>query len=168
MDLDLLSCPACNGSLSKRDRDVECAQCGTVGVDRGGLVDFLHARDELGLANNGLWDLAEDRRIGLELIALFSTSTYSELKQHATSLRTDDLGFQKDPHARLIHGRLARRAQKRFDRRYQLVAKEVGRQHGHQIIHKIEARLNDLDLPPIPSGVAVEVGGGDGQYLLGF
>jgi SAM-dependent methyltransferase len=44
----------------------------------------------------------------------------------------------------------------------------VGVAHGDQILHKIETRLRDLNLPPAPKHLAVELAGGDGQYLPGF
>ena len=36
------------------------------------------------------------------------------------------------------------------------------------MLHKIETRLRDLGRSPMPAHLAIELGGGDGQYLLGF
>ncbi len=168
MNVDILACPACKSALQLMHGEWVCDSCGTVALQRQGIADFLYDTPEIRLANEGSWNLAQDQHIGLRLLELFDQHTYVELSEHARLLRTDADGFVSDPHARLLTGRLALRAQRRFARRYERVADEVGRGHGEQMLHKIETRLRDLGQSPMPAHLAIELGGGDGQYLLGF
>ncbi len=168
MNVDILACPACKSALQLMHGEWVCDSCGTVALQRQGIADFLYDTPEIRLANEGSWNLAQDQHIGLRLLELFDQHTYVELREHARLLRTDADGFVSDPHARLLTGRLALRAQRRFARRYERVADEVGRGHGEHMLHKIETRLRDLGRSPMPAHLAIELGGGDGQYLLGF
>jgi ubiquinone/menaquinone biosynthesis C-methylase UbiE len=165
---EILMCPGCNSDLRLTGDEWTCPSCGLVAVQRSNVVDFLYNTPQIELANNGKWDLSEDQRTGVELLRLSETHGYSELKSQARDLRTGEGRVFNDPHAQLLDSRLAKFAQRRFARRYEQVSSEVGRGHGQQMLHKIETRLRDIDLPSVPSELAVELGGGDGQYILGF
>ena len=165
---DLFVCPHCTSVLIHIDETWFCNTCGTVAVQRQNIADFLYDTQKIDLANSGQWDLSEDQRIGLELLELSDGHSYAELGDRAQSLRTNESGLFDDPHVQLLKSRLALRAQRRFAHQYGRVSSEVGRGHGQQVLHKIEARLRDLGRPLMPSELAVELGGGDGQYLLGF
>ena len=168
MITEILTCPGCNSNLLLTGDEWTCPSCGLVAIQRSNIIDFLYNTPHIKLANNGLWDLSEDQRTGVELLRLSETHGYSELKNQARALRTSEGRVIDDPHAQLLDSRLAKLAQRRFNRRYELVSSEVGRKHGQQMLHKIETRLRDLDLPSVSSELAIELGGGDGQYLLGF
>ena len=165
---EILMCPGCNSDLRLTGDEWTCPSCGLVAVQRSNIVDFLYNTPQIELANNGQWELSEDQRTGVELLRLSETHCYSELKNRARVLRTGEGGVFDDPHAQLLESRLAKFAQRRFARRYEQVSSEVGRGHGQQILHKIEKRLDDLNLAPAPKHLAVELAGGDGQYLPGF
>ena len=168
MIADILACPRCDSPLRMVDHLWECDSCGTVARQRRDIIDFLFDTSVIRLANEGRWDLEEDQRIGLQLLEVLDECTYEDLSERAIRLRSDSNEFVSDPGAQLRTSRLALRAQQRFARRYERVAGEVGRGHGHQMLHKIETRLQDLRKSPMPRQLAIEVGGGDGQYLLGF
>ena len=165
---DLLACPSCKSSLVLTNQTWKCSGCGPVGIQRQSIADFLYDIPTIQLANSGQWDLADDNRLGLELLELFDQHSYAELRNLVQSRRTTESGLVSAPHAQLLDSQLAIRAQRRFSRRYERVSSEVGRNHGQQLLHKIETRLQDLGRPPMPSNLAIELGGGDGQYLLGF
>ena len=165
---DILSCPHCGSSVQRTGEELFCNAHGRIAKHRDGLVDFLYDTAEIRLANAGVWDLANDQRVGIELLEMFANSSYSELKEHARRQMTDAEGFVDDQHARLMKSRLAHRAQRRFDKRYRRVSEEVGSGHGEQMLHKIDTRVCDLNLTPVLKNLAVELAGGDGQYLPGF
>ena len=165
---DLFACPSCKSSLVLTNQTWKCSGCGPVGIQRQDIADFLYDISTIQLANSGQWDLADDTSLGLELLELFDQHSYAELRNQAQSSRTTKSGLVSDPHAQLLNSQLAIWAQRRFSRRYERVSSEVGRNHGQQILHKVETRLQDLGRPPMPSNLAIELGGGDGQYLLGF
>lgn len=168
MIADILVCPHCYVALRMVDHLWECDSCGTVARQRRDIIDFLFDTSVIRLANEGRWDLEEDQRIGLQLLEVLDECTYEDLSERAIRLRSDSNEFVSDPGAQVPTSRLSLRAQNRFERRYERVANEVGRGHGEQILHKIETRLQDLDQSPVPRRLAIELGGGDGQYLLGF
>jgi len=164
----LLECPHCSSALRLVDDAWECDSHGTVALQRQGIADFLFDTCEIRLANEGRWDLEEDQQTGLKLTEVCDNYSYADLSEYARRLQTSAGGLLGDPHARVLTSRLAARAQRRFARRYERVANEVGRGHGEHMLHKIDTRLQDLDRPPMPRRLALELGGGDGQYLLGF
>jgi len=168
MIADILVCPHCYSALLLADDTWKCASCGTVARQRHGIADFLFDTCEIHLANEGRWDLEEDQQTGLKLLEVFDNYSYADLGEYARRLQTSASSLLGNPHAQVPTSRLALRAQNRFERRYERVANEVGRGHGEQILHKIETRLQDLDQSPVPRRLAIELGGGDGQYLLGF
>ena len=168
MIADILICPHCDSALQLVDDAWKCDSCGTVALQRQGIVDFLYDTCEIRLANEGQWNLEEDQQAGLKLAEVFDRQSYAELSEYARRLQTSADGLLGDPHAQVLTGRLVARAQSRFARRYERVANEVGRGHGEHMLHKIETRLQDLNRSPVPKRLAIELGGGDGQYLLGF
>ena len=165
---DLLICPHCGSPVQRTDDRWLCDLHGCVAKHRGELVDFLYDTAEISLANDGVWNLADDQRVGLQLLGMFPEASYLELTEHVRRQRMDGGGFATDPHADLKEGWFAHRARKRFNSRYQRVAEEIGGGHGEQILHKIETRLLDLERKPMPGSLAIELAGGDGQYLSGF
>ena len=165
---DILDCPHCGSPVQRNDDQWLCETHGCVAKQRGELVDFLYDTAEISLANSGVWNLSDDQRMGLQLLEMLPETGYLELKAYVRRQRTDEGGFVTDPQADLKKGWFTRRAQNRFNSRYQRVSEEVGGAHGEQILHKVETRLRDLDHPPMPGNLAIEVAGGDGQYLSGF
>lgn len=144
-----LGCPVCKGRLNETSEGIFCGQCGRVGGRTFGIPDFLQGRQRLPLAGGASFDLEADEHDATFLIERRDLASFAELIRQT----------QEDSRSL---------AERRFDERYWRVCMEVGPAHGHAILTKVNTFLSSNDAAPIHRGVAVEGGGGEGFFLLGF
>lgn len=161
--LDVCACPRCKGTLSLRGEELHCGACGSVGRVWHGILDFLAHEDRISCAAGGVLDLAKDREVAEEA-ASFSRSSgadYVTLSAHVADIRNNQ---GKPVHLR----RTPTEAEKRYEKWYWTVEKEVGARHGQAILAKIDAHLADKGAAKATGEWALEGGGGMGGYVPGF
>jgi SAM-dependent methyltransferase len=155
----VLACPRCHGPVAQEDAAWSCPRCGPVGEPRLGFADFLRRDRALPLANHDQLDLAADEALAQALHERRDELDFAGLRALALAARARDAA--EWPARR-------RRTLERFHGRLAVANAAAGARHGPVLLAKVDARLAELGWPPLPSGLALEAGGGEGWYALGF
>jgi SAM-dependent methyltransferase len=155
---DVLACPRCKGALSRDGSRWECAEDGVVGELRLGFPDFLARDRDLAMANHDELDLEADDAFAADLHERADEVDQAALRDFARARAAERSGLSGERLARLreFHARLAANNAQAGDR------------HAPVLLAKVEAQIAELGWPALPTGLALEAGGGEGWYALGF
>jgi SAM-dependent methyltransferase len=155
---DVLACPRCKGAVTRAGDRWTCAADGVVGELRLGFPDFLARDRDLPMANSDELDLESDDAFAAELHARFDDLDHAGLRDVARARGAERTGLSGERLVRLreYHARLAANNAQADDR------------HAPVLLAKVEGRIAELGWPTLPTGIALEAGGGEGWYALGF
>lgn len=157
----VLACPRCHGGLAEQDGRWECGRCGEVGRSNLGFPDFLAGVDRLPMAAGDTMDVAADARAGAELAEAAATAGFAELARRAAARQAEVAGRSAWEPAR-------REACDRFHARLGEVNAEAAAQGGQALLAKVDAKISELEWPPLKGSLALEAAGGAGYFLPAF
>ena len=158
---DLLACPNCHGPLHASEEQWGCSRCGVVGRKTLGFADFLGDASVLPMAAGGAMDLRNDEEVAAELRGRSSALSFTELCQRLADLHVSNSDAATWPAWR-------RWAQQRFHRNLERINTEGEAKGGEAILVKIDSKIGEAGWPPLPAGIALEAGGGEGLFLPAF
>jgi SAM-dependent methyltransferase len=155
---EVLACPRCKGPVARDGDGWTCATDGVVGGLRLGFPDFLARERDLPMANCDELDVDADDAFAEELAARADELDHVALRDYARARTAERSGLNGEhlDRLRVFHARLATNNA------------EAGDRHAEVLLTKVEARIGELGWPGLPNGLAVEAGGGEGWYALGF
>jgi SAM-dependent methyltransferase len=154
----VVACPRCKAPVAHDGDRWTCATHGVVGELRLGFPDFLRRDRDLPMANCDELDVAADDAFAAELAHRVGDSDHAGLRDFARARNAERSGLNGDRLERLreFHARIAANNAQAGDR------------HAAVLLAKVEARIGELGWPALSRGLALEAGGGEGWYALGF